>query len=64
MGWLLQILILSNFTGIKLFKLFTIGAVHPESYVRGILFGIWRFQFQFILTYDSKIELEGEKGYA
>ena len=63
MGWLIQILIYDSFSAIRLFKFFSIGIIHPGPNIKGILFGIWKFQIQLVLAYEDKVELEG-KGYA
>ena len=63
MGWLLQILMYDNFSGIKLFKFFSLGIIHPAPNIKGILFGIWKFQIQLVSAYEDKVKIEGE-GYA
>jgi hypothetical protein len=63
MGWLLQILMYDNFSAIRLFKFFSIGIIHPSPNVKGILFGIWKFQIQLVSAYEDKVKIEGE-GYA
>ena len=63
MGWLLEIILDNGFSGIRIFKLFAFGIVHPSNNVKGILFGIGRIQIQLCASYEDKIKLEG-KGYA
>ena len=64
MGWLLKIMLYDNFSGIKLFNLISFGIVHPSHNVKGLLFGLWKIQFQFAVAVEEELQkLEGE-GYA
>tara|TARA_R110002012_G_scaffold179021_2_gene344437 strand:+ start:1531 stop:1722 length:192 start_codon:yes stop_codon:yes gene_type:complete len=63
MGWLLKVMLYDNFTGIKLFNLISFGVVHPSNNVKGLMFGLWRVQFQINVAIEEKLQIEGE-GYA
>ena len=63
MGWLLKVHLGDNETYFQLFKLFSIGFLHPkddELKVKGLMFGFWRFQGQITLAYDKKTLNLGE----
>ena len=65
MGWVLQIIMDDGFTGIRIFKTFAFGIVHPSSNVKGILFAIWRIQIQLCAAYEEVIKIDAKgKGYA
>jgi hypothetical protein len=63
MGWFIQIIMYNNLSAIRIFKFLTIGIIHPAPNIKGILFGIWKFQIQLVSAYEDKITIEGE-GYA
>jgi hypothetical protein len=59
MGWLIRIIAIDEATIIKLLSIFKIGFVHPENapgIVKGLILGIWRFEFQLILGFWDKQE--------
>tara|TARA_R100000152_G_scaffold20490_3_gene14329 strand:+ start:1021 stop:1224 length:204 start_codon:yes stop_codon:yes gene_type:complete len=63
MGWLLRMHLGDEETFIQLFKLLSIGFLHPkddELKVKGLMFGFWRFQFQLTLAYDKRTLNLGE----
>ena len=62
MSKLLTVLSLPDATLIYLFNFLMFGFIHikNESKVRGLVFGIWRFQLQCTLGYSDKLEDVGE----
>ena len=48
---------MDEFTAIHLFSLIKLGIIHPKGApgrVKGIMFGIWRFEIQFIFGFWDK----------
>ncbi len=61
MKHLIQVLLMNEFTAIKLFSLIKIGVLHLENdtgKVYGIMLGLWRFETQFVLGFNHSNQKE------
>ena len=61
MKHLVQVLLMNEFTAIKLFSLIKIGVLHLKNdtgNVYGIMLGLWRFETQFVLGYNQSNQEE------
>jgi hypothetical protein len=57
MGWLLKVYLGDNETYLKIFRLFSIGFLHPnerEVLIKGLMLGFWNFQLQLTFAYNKK----------
>ena len=54
MGSIINLILIDEASAIKIFRIFKLGFIHPENapgIVKGIIIGLWRFEFQFIFGY-------------
>ena len=62
MKHLIQVLLMNEFTAIKLFSIIKIGVLHFQNdtgKVYGIMFGFWKFETQFTLGFNHSNQEEG-----
>ena len=67
MGSIINLALLDEATILKIFRIFKLGFIHPQNapgIIKGIIFGIWRFEFQFIVGFWDKGKETGEVGKA
>tara|TARA_R100000315_G_C5092471_1_gene53177 strand:- start:271 stop:474 length:204 start_codon:yes stop_codon:yes gene_type:complete len=64
---IVRIYLLSNISAIELFSLIKIGLTHTKTdsgTMKGIMFGIWRFETQIVFGFSKKSTIAEEIGYA
>ena len=66
MNKLFSIVTLKDATLVYLLSFFLFGFIHKKDManVKGIVIGIWRFQFQFTIGYSDVLETIGDTGVA